>query len=155
MIEIDHIGIAARDALRSARALAEILGAAEPTVDGADDDMYRVDLEHGAALLFSTSETVGVGGAPDAAGRAGALRRSFVLAAHRSAAVARVTSCGGRRSALRKRAPSCEPPPMAAWVDRGSTDLTRGSARPGSTGITTVSNDPRRIFNCRRLGESR
>ncbi len=59
MIEVDHIGIAARDALRSARALAEILGAAEPTIDGADDDMYRVDLGHGAALLFSTSETVG------------------------------------------------------------------------------------------------
>lgn len=59
MIEIDHIGIAARDAQRSARALAEILGAPEPSVDGADDDMYRVDLGHGAALLFSTSETVG------------------------------------------------------------------------------------------------
>src|SRR4051794_29039188 len=54
MIEIDHIGIAARNAQTSARALAEILGAAEPTVDGADDDMYRVDLGHGAALLFST-----------------------------------------------------------------------------------------------------
>jgi catechol 2,3-dioxygenase-like lactoylglutathione lyase family enzyme len=60
MIQIDHIGIAAYDALASARALAELLGAAEPTVDGADDDMYRVDLEHGAFLLFSTSETVGV-----------------------------------------------------------------------------------------------
>jgi catechol 2,3-dioxygenase-like lactoylglutathione lyase family enzyme len=59
MIEIDHIGIAARDARASARALAEILGAGEPTVDGADDDMYRVDLGHGAALLFSTAETVG------------------------------------------------------------------------------------------------
>jgi catechol 2,3-dioxygenase-like lactoylglutathione lyase family enzyme len=60
MIEIDHIGVAAHDAQTSARALAEILGAAEPTVDGADDDMYRVDLGHGAALLFSTSETVGI-----------------------------------------------------------------------------------------------
>jgi catechol 2,3-dioxygenase-like lactoylglutathione lyase family enzyme len=59
MIEIDHIGIAARDAQRSARSLAEILGAAEPTADGADDDMFRVDLGRGAALLFSTSETVG------------------------------------------------------------------------------------------------
>src|SRR5690349_9189134 len=57
MIEIDHIGIEARDAQRSARAMAEILGAAEPSVDGADDDMYRVDLEHGA-LLFSTAATV-------------------------------------------------------------------------------------------------
>src|SRR5262245_23295928 len=59
MIEVDHIGIEARDARRSARALAEILGAGEPTVDGADDDMYRVDLDHGAALLFSTSATPG------------------------------------------------------------------------------------------------
>jgi catechol 2,3-dioxygenase-like lactoylglutathione lyase family enzyme len=59
MIEIDHIGIAARNAQTSARALAEILGASEPSADGADGDMYRVDLGHGAALLFSTSETVG------------------------------------------------------------------------------------------------
>jgi catechol 2,3-dioxygenase-like lactoylglutathione lyase family enzyme len=59
MIEIDHIGIAVRDAHRSARKLAEILGAADPVVDGADNDMYRVDLAHGSALLFSTSETVG------------------------------------------------------------------------------------------------
>jgi len=59
MIGIDHIGIAAKDARRSARALAEILGAPEPTVDGADDDMFRVDLEHGVALLFSTSANVG------------------------------------------------------------------------------------------------
>jgi catechol 2,3-dioxygenase-like lactoylglutathione lyase family enzyme len=58
MIRIDHIGIAARDAFASARALADILGAAEPTVDGADDDMARVDLDGGAFLLFSTSTTV-------------------------------------------------------------------------------------------------
>ena len=58
MIELDHIGLAARHALASARALAEILGVAEPTPDGADGDMYRVDLEHGAALVFSTSATV-------------------------------------------------------------------------------------------------
>jgi len=58
MIEIDHIGLAARNALESARALAEILGAAEPTPDGGDGDMHRVDLEHGASLLFSTSTTV-------------------------------------------------------------------------------------------------
>jgi catechol 2,3-dioxygenase-like lactoylglutathione lyase family enzyme len=59
MIEIDHMGIAARDARASARALAELLGAPEPVADGADGDMYRVDLEHRASLLFSTSETVG------------------------------------------------------------------------------------------------
>jgi catechol 2,3-dioxygenase-like lactoylglutathione lyase family enzyme len=58
MIEIDHIGIASRDAGASARTLAEILGAPTPMVDGADDDMYRVDLGHRTSLLFSTTETV-------------------------------------------------------------------------------------------------
>jgi catechol 2,3-dioxygenase-like lactoylglutathione lyase family enzyme len=58
MIQIDHIGIAARDARRSARALAEILGAPEPSADGAGGDMYRVDLDHGASLLFNTSDAV-------------------------------------------------------------------------------------------------
>jgi catechol 2,3-dioxygenase-like lactoylglutathione lyase family enzyme len=60
MIEIDHIGITSRNALESARALAEILGAPEPIADGADGDMYRVDLGHSASLLFSTSETINV-----------------------------------------------------------------------------------------------
>jgi catechol 2,3-dioxygenase-like lactoylglutathione lyase family enzyme len=58
LIQIDHIGVAAHDALASARALAAILGAAEPVVDGPDGDMYRVDLAHGAFLLFNRSRTV-------------------------------------------------------------------------------------------------
>jgi len=58
MIELDHIGIAAQNALESARTLAEILGAGEPVPDGADGDMYRVDLAHAASLLFSRSDTV-------------------------------------------------------------------------------------------------
>jgi len=58
VIEIDHLGITARDARASARALAGILGAGEPVADGADDDMYRVDLDHGASILFSSVETV-------------------------------------------------------------------------------------------------
>lgn len=58
MIQIDHIGVAARDAWRSARVLAEILGAAEPAADGAEDDMARVDLAHGASVLFNPAETV-------------------------------------------------------------------------------------------------
>jgi len=57
VIRIDHIGIEARDAAASARALAEILGAGPPETDGADDDMFRVDLDHGASLLFSASRT--------------------------------------------------------------------------------------------------
>lgn len=58
MLRVDHIGIVARDASASARALAEILGTPEPSADGADGDMYRVDLEDGAFVLFSTAETV-------------------------------------------------------------------------------------------------
>jgi catechol 2,3-dioxygenase-like lactoylglutathione lyase family enzyme len=58
MIQIDHIGITAHDALASARFLSDILGATEPTIDGADGDMYRVDLAHGMFLLFSPSDTV-------------------------------------------------------------------------------------------------
>jgi hypothetical protein len=38
MLRIDHIGIPARDAQSSARTLAAILGAAEPTPDGADNE---------------------------------------------------------------------------------------------------------------------
>jgi hypothetical protein len=56
MIKIDHIGIPACDAGASARALAAILGTGEPTVDGADGDMYRLDLD-GGFLLFADSAT--------------------------------------------------------------------------------------------------
>lgn len=55
MITIDHIGIEARDAEASARAFSQILGAPQPVADGADDDMFRVDLDHGASLLFAAS----------------------------------------------------------------------------------------------------
>jgi len=58
MLRIDHIGLSARDPQRSARALAELLGAPEPTPDGADDDMFRVQLEDGAFLLFAQAPTV-------------------------------------------------------------------------------------------------
>jgi catechol 2,3-dioxygenase-like lactoylglutathione lyase family enzyme len=58
MLQIDHIGLAARDAASSARWLASILGAAEPTPDGADGDMYRIDLAHAAFLLFNPAPTV-------------------------------------------------------------------------------------------------
>ncbi|WP_394828969.1 VOC family protein [Pendulispora albinea] len=53
MLRMDHIGIEARDARRSAQTLAEILGAAEPAADGADGDMYRIDLDDGCFLLFA------------------------------------------------------------------------------------------------------
>ncbi|HVK70225.1 MAG TPA: VOC family protein [Polyangium sp.] len=58
MLKVDHIGLAARDARASAQNLAAILGAAEPTVEGADDDMYRIDLDHGAFVLFNPAATV-------------------------------------------------------------------------------------------------
>jgi catechol 2,3-dioxygenase-like lactoylglutathione lyase family enzyme len=57
MLRIEHIGLSARDAHASAQALAEILGAPEPTVDGADDDMFRVETE-GGFLLFSVASEV-------------------------------------------------------------------------------------------------
>jgi len=40
-VRIDHVGIAARDAAASARALAYVLGAGEPAVDSAD---YRFEV---------------------------------------------------------------------------------------------------------------
>jgi catechol 2,3-dioxygenase-like lactoylglutathione lyase family enzyme len=60
MLVIDHIGIAARDAYASAKRLADLLGAPEPVADGADDDMFRVDLDDGICLLFSDAETVNI-----------------------------------------------------------------------------------------------
>ncbi|HTV20557.1 MAG TPA: VOC family protein [Polyangiaceae bacterium] len=58
MIQIDHIGIPARDARASAQRLAEILGAAAPTTDGADDDMYRVEVGQGAFVLFNPAQQI-------------------------------------------------------------------------------------------------
>lgn len=58
MIQVDHIGIAARNTESSARRLAEILGGPPPIVDGADDDMYRLDLAHGTFVLFNPAEKI-------------------------------------------------------------------------------------------------
>lgn len=58
MIQVDHIGIAAHDAEASARVLADILGTAKPVTDGAEDDMFRVDLDHGSFLVFSAAGKV-------------------------------------------------------------------------------------------------
>ncbi len=51
-MQFDHVGVAARDPQASAFSLAEILGAPTPIADGADGDMYRIDLDHGAFVLF-------------------------------------------------------------------------------------------------------
>lgn len=61
MIRFDHIGLPAHDPLASARALAELLGAGPPTADGEDSDMFRVDLDGGAFLLFSAAREVPAG----------------------------------------------------------------------------------------------
>jgi len=58
MIQVDHIGIAARDTRSSACRLAEILGMGEPAVDGADGDMYRLDFGHGPFVLFNPADTI-------------------------------------------------------------------------------------------------
>lgn len=60
MLQIDHIGIAALDASASARQLADILGAGEVGVDGADSDMFRVDLDHGMFVLFNPATKIDV-----------------------------------------------------------------------------------------------
>ena len=58
MLQIDHIGIAARDASASAHQLAYVLGAGEVTVDGADGDMFRVELDHGVFVLFNPATKI-------------------------------------------------------------------------------------------------
>jgi hypothetical protein len=58
MIQFDHIGMQAHDALEVARTLADLLGAPRPTPDGADDDLFRIDLAHGAFLLSQRQRTL-------------------------------------------------------------------------------------------------
>lgn len=58
MIQIDHIGIAARDTKSSANRLAEILGMEPPIVDGAEGDMYRLNFGYGTFILFNPAETI-------------------------------------------------------------------------------------------------
>lgn len=57
MIQFDHLAVDARDVIKSARFLAEVLGVGEPTPEGADDDMFRVNLDHNGFVLFSPSES--------------------------------------------------------------------------------------------------
>jgi catechol 2,3-dioxygenase-like lactoylglutathione lyase family enzyme len=58
LIQIDHIGIPARDPLASAQQLAEIIGAPKPTADGADGDMFRVEVGQSAFVLFNPAEKI-------------------------------------------------------------------------------------------------
>jgi catechol 2,3-dioxygenase-like lactoylglutathione lyase family enzyme len=58
MIQIDHVGIAARNPESSAKWLSQILGAGTPSVDGADDDMFRIDLGHRSFVLFNAAEKI-------------------------------------------------------------------------------------------------
>ncbi|MFY0532555.1 hypothetical protein [Nannocystis pusilla] len=53
MIQLDHLAVEARDVAASARFLADILGLADPVPEGEDDDMFRIDLDHGVFVLFS------------------------------------------------------------------------------------------------------
>ncbi|MCY1063818.1 VOC family protein [Nannocystis sp. RBIL2] len=53
MIQLDHLAVEARDVAASARFLADILGLAGPVPEGEDDDMFRIDLDHGVFVLFS------------------------------------------------------------------------------------------------------
>ncbi len=58
MMRIDHMGLAAKDAKRSAELLAAVLGAPPPVPDGVDDDMFRVDLDGDSFLLFTQLEKI-------------------------------------------------------------------------------------------------
>lgn len=53
MIQLDHLAVEARDVAASARFLADLLGLAQPVPEGEDDDMRRIDLDHGVFVLFS------------------------------------------------------------------------------------------------------
>jgi hypothetical protein len=53
MLQFDHLAVDARDLQSSARFIAEILGVGAPVPEGQDDDMLRIDLDHGAFILFS------------------------------------------------------------------------------------------------------
>ncbi|WP_426732983.1 VOC family protein [Myxococcus faecalis] len=53
MMQLDHLAVDARDVDASSRFLARILGAQAPVPEGADDDMRRIDLDHGCFVLFS------------------------------------------------------------------------------------------------------
>ncbi|NUP08609.1 MAG: VOC family protein [Polyangiaceae bacterium] len=58
MTRFDHVAIDALDAEASARFLADVLGTREPTPEGEDDDMFRVDLDDGSFVLFSPATSI-------------------------------------------------------------------------------------------------
>lgn len=55
MIHHDHVQVGASDAEASARFLAEVLGVPAPVAEGEDDDMFRIDFDHGEFLLFAAA----------------------------------------------------------------------------------------------------
>lgn len=57
-VRIDHVALPVRDADRSARSLATLLGDLPVRPQGPDGDMAAVDLEHGAMLLCMTADEV-------------------------------------------------------------------------------------------------
>lgn len=56
MIQLDHLAVEARDVRVSAHLLADLLGTSAPVPEGADDDMFRIDLDHDAFVLFSPAD---------------------------------------------------------------------------------------------------
>ncbi|GAB3628094.1 hypothetical protein PTE30175_02526 [Pandoraea terrae] len=60
MIQVDHVGIAARDVKSSAYHLDEILGIGKPIVGGVNGDMYRLNFGHGTFVLFNPAEATSV-----------------------------------------------------------------------------------------------
>jgi catechol 2,3-dioxygenase-like lactoylglutathione lyase family enzyme len=58
MIEIDHIGVLARDVVVSAHFLAEILGVAPGFPDGPDGEMFRLPVGGPTSLLYFPAHEV-------------------------------------------------------------------------------------------------
>jgi len=59
MIQVDHIGVTAKDTRSSAYHLAKILGTSAPVADGPDGDMYRIDFGYGTFVLFNPIDSEG------------------------------------------------------------------------------------------------
>lgn len=58
MPQLDHIALNAKDPEAAARFIAELLNTGPLRTEGADDDMFAVDLDGGTSLLYSAAETI-------------------------------------------------------------------------------------------------
>lgn len=57
MIQFDHMAVDVRDLEASARFMSELLDLGEPVPEGVDDDMLRLNLDHGGFILLSLASS--------------------------------------------------------------------------------------------------